>query len=61
ALNTVHDDQTEFQNYANEALESLTSVDVAEASAVVSQQEVLLQASFATLSSLKSVSLLDYI
>jgi len=61
ALNTVIDDQTEFQIYANEALESLTSVDVAEASAVVSQQEVLLQASFATLSSLKSVSLLDYI
>jgi len=61
SLNSVVDNQTEFQIYANEALESLTKVDVAEASAVVSQQEVLLQASFATLSSLKSVSLLDYI
>jgi len=61
SLNAVLDTQTEFQIYANEALESLTSVDVAEASAVVSQQEVLLQASFATLSSLKSISLLDYL
>ncbi len=61
ALDTVIDNQTEFQLYANEALESLTSVDVAEASAIVSQQEVLLQASFATLSSLKSISVLDYL
>jgi flagellar hook-associated protein 3 FlgL len=61
AFDTIVDHQTEFQIYANEALDSLTNVDVAEASAKVSQQEVLLQASFATLSSLKSVSVLDYL
>ncbi len=61
ALNTIVDGQTEFQIYANEALESLTQIDVAEASAKVAQQEVLLQASFATLSSLKSISVLDYL
>ncbi|MBN2751832.1 MAG: flagellin [Rhodospirillaceae bacterium] len=60
-LNSITDTQTEFQIYANEALESLTSVDVAEATAIVSQQEVLLQASFAALSSLKSISVLNYL
>ncbi len=59
-LENVVDSQTEFQIYANEALESLTTVDVAEASAKVSQQEVLLQASFSALSSLTSISILDY-
>ncbi len=61
AFESIIDNQTEFQLYANEALESLTDIDVAEASALVSQQEVLLQASFATLSSLKSISVLDYL
>lgn len=61
SLDDLADNQTEFQLYANETLDSLTTVDAGTASAEVSQQEVLLQASFAALSSLKSVSVLDYL
>lgn len=61
ALNAVIDSQTDFQLYAGEMLDSLTTVDVATASATASQREVLLEASFAALSSLKSVSVLNYL
>ena len=60
-LNAVIDSQTDFQLYAGEMLDSLTSVDVATASAAASQREVLLEASFSALSSLKSVSVLNYL
>lgn len=60
-LNAVADAQTDFQLYAGEMLDSLTTVDVATASAEASQREVLLEASFAALSSLKSVSVLNYL
>lgn len=60
-LDAVIDAQTDFQLYAGEMLDSLTTVDVATASAEASQREVLLEASFATLSSLKSISVLDYL
>lgn len=60
-LNAVVDAQTDFQLYAGEMLDSLTSVDVATASAEASQREVLLEASFSALSSLKSVSVLNYL
>ncbi len=61
ALNAVIDSQTDFQLYAGEMLDSLTTVDVATASATASQREVLLEASFAALASLKSVSVLNYL
>ena len=60
-LNAVIDSQTDFQLYAGEMLDSLTTVDVATASATAAQREVLLEASFAALSSLKSVSVLNYL
>lgn len=61
ALEAVVDSQTDFQLYAGEMLDSLTKVDVATASATASQREVLLEASFAALASLKSVSVLNYL
>ncbi len=60
-LNAVVDAQTDFQLYAGEMLDSLTTVDVATASAEAAQREVLLEASFSALSSLKSVSVLNYL
>lgn len=60
-LNSVIDNQTDFQLYAGEMLSSLTKVDVAAASAAAAQREVLLEASFSALSSLKSVSVLNYL
>lgn len=60
-LNNLIDAQTDFQLYANEMLTGLTKVDIPTASAVVSQRELLLQASFSALSSLKSVSILNYL
>lgn len=60
-LGAVVDAQTDFQLYAGEMRDSLTTVDVATASAETAQRQVLLEASFAALSSLKSVSVLDYL
>ncbi|MCF8480711.1 MAG: flagellin [Rhodospirillum sp.] len=60
-LDTVIDQQTEFQLYAESALESVQSVDVAEATAKASEQEVILQASFSALSSFLNLSLMDYL
>ncbi len=60
-INSVIDSQTDFQLYAGEMLTSLTSVDVAAASADAAQRQVLLEASFSALSSLKSVSVLNYL
>jgi len=60
-LNAVIDSQTDFQLYAGEMLSSLTEVDVAVASADAAQRQVLLEASFSALSSLKSVSVLNYL
>jgi len=60
-LTTLVDSQTEFQLYAESALDSITSVDVAAAAATVAQHEAVLQASFSALSSLSSLSLTDYV
>lgn len=60
-LDAVVDAQTDFQLYAGEMRDSLTTVDVATASAEAAQREVLLEASFSALSSLKSVSVLNYL
>ncbi|SDH22675.1 flagellin [Roseospirillum parvum] len=61
SLETLSDVQTEFQLYAAALLEDVTSVDVAESAAKVSERELVLQASYAALSSLKSLSLVDYL
>ena len=60
-LSALVDNQTEFQLYAESALDSITKVDVAAATATVSQHEAVLQASFSALSSLTSLSLVDYV
>ncbi|MBB4265502.1 flagellin [Roseospira visakhapatnamensis] len=60
-LSTLIDSQTEFQLYAESALDSITKVDVAAATATVAQHEAVLQASFSALSSLTSISLTDYV
>jgi len=53
--------QTEFQDYAEAAYDSLTKVDVATATTEVSQIEAQLQASFAALGTVTSLSVLDYL
>ncbi|ABC23328.1 flagellin [Rhodospirillum rubrum] len=60
-LTALVDTQTEFQLFAESALESLTKVDVAEATAKASERSVVLKASFSALSSMISLSLLDYL
>jgi flagellar hook-associated protein 3 FlgL len=60
-LDTVIDQQTEFQLFAEAALESVENVDVAEATAKAAEQEVILQASFSALSSFLNLSLMDYL
>lgn len=60
-LSAVIDSQTEFQLYAESALDGVAKVDVAAATATVSQHETVLRASFSALSSLTSLSLLDYV
>ncbi|MBK1665049.1 flagellar biosynthesis protein FlgL [Rhodospirillum rubrum] len=60
-LTSLVDTQTEFQLFAESALESLTKVDVAEATAKASERSVVLKASFSALSSMMSLSLLDYL
>jgi len=60
-LTDLAEAQKTFQTYATEALKTITAVDIGEATANVSQKEVSLQASYATLSSLSKISLLDYL
>ncbi|GEO80845.1 flagellin [Pararhodospirillum oryzae] len=60
-LDGLIDSQTEFQLYAESALESVRSVDVAEATSRAAQLEVVLQASFSALSSLSRLSLAEYL
>jgi len=60
-LSALVDSQTEFQLYAESALDSVTKVDVAAATATVAQHETVLQASFSALSSLTSLSLVNYV
>ena len=61
SLSTLVDRETEFQLFAESALESVESVDVAEAAAKVSELEVVLEASYSALASIMSVSLTDYV
>ena len=61
SLSALIDRETEFQLFAESALENLESVDIAEAAARVSELEVVLEASYSALASITSVSLLDYL
>ena len=61
SLSALVDRETEFQLFAESALESVESVDVAEAAAKPSELEVVLEASYAALASIMSVSLTDYV
>lgn len=60
-LSSLADRETEFQLYAESALESIESIDVAEATAKLAELELVLQASYSALSSLMSVSLVDHL
>ena len=61
SLSALVDRETEFQLFAESALESVESVDVAEAAAKASELEVVLEASYSALASIMSVSLTDYV
>ena len=61
SLSALVDRETEFQLFAESALESVESVDVAEAAAKASELEVVLEASYSALASIMSVSLNDYV
>ena len=61
SLTVLIDRETEFQLFAESALESVESVDLAEAAARVSELEVVLEASYAALASLTTISLHDYL
>lgn len=61
SLESVIDAQTDFQLYAESALDSVRAVDVAEATANASQIEVILKASYAALSKVTNLSLTDYL
>lgn len=60
-LSDLADRETAFQLYAESALESIETVDVAETTAKLAELELLLQASYSALSSLLSVSLVDHL
>ncbi len=60
-LAALIDRETGFQLYAESALETVESVDVAEAAAKVSELEVVLEASYSALASITSLSLTDYL
>jgi len=60
-LEKIVDGQTSFQLYANDALESLTKEDVGTASAETAAWETVLQASYAALSSLDKINILNYL
>ena len=60
-LTALIDRETGFQLFAESALESVETVDVAEAAAKVSELEVVLEASYAALASITSLSLTDYL
>ena len=60
-LTSLADRETEFQLYAESALENIESIDVAEATAKLAELELVLQASYSALSSLLSVSLTDHL
>lgn len=60
-LAALIDRETGFQLFAESALESVETVDVAEAAAKVSELEVVLEASYSALASITSLSLTDYL
>ena len=60
-LSTLIDRETEFQLFVESALESVKSVDLAEAAAKAAEFEVVLEASYSALARILSVSLADYL
>ena len=61
SLAALIDRETGFQLFVDSALESVDNVDLAEAAAKASELEVVLEASYAALASIVSVSLVDYL
>ena len=61
SLTALIDRETGFQLFVDSALESVDNVDLAEAAAKASEIEVVLEASYAALASIVSVSLVDYL
>ena len=61
SLAALADRETEFQLFAESALESLETMDLAEAAAKVAELETVLEASYAALATVTSVSLLDHL
>ena len=61
SLAALIDRETGFQLFVDSALESVDNVDLAEAATKASELEVVLEASYAALASIVSVSLVDYL
>ena len=61
SLSALIDRETAFQLFVESALESVRSVDLAEAAAKAAELEVVLEASYSALATILSVSLSDYL